>query len=267
MTAAPLPPASGAGTCWYGTERIPWQWGRSVVVLGVFDGVHRGHAYLLDHAAEVGRRVGRPVVLATFDPHPATVAGPPRDTTPLVSLDHRVELAHEHGVDAVLVLPFSTTMALTPAVEFVRDVLVRSLRATDVVVGANFRFGHRGAGDVRLLRRLGPHHDFTAHGVDLVPGCSSTRVRELLRAGDPARAAEVLGRPHQVRGRCVGGLLRTSTMLPAPGRYQVWVCGRETDAEVKADGTVLLHAPLPTVEIDLSFLDRVAPPPGRRPNT
>lgn len=261
MTATMLHPAPGTTTWWYGTDRIPSQWGRSVVVLGVFDGLHRGHARLLDHAAEVGRRRCRPVVLTTFDPHPATVAGPPRDTTPLVSLDRRVELAHEHGADAVLVLPFGTTMARTPAVDFVRDVLVRSLRPTDVVVGANFRFGHRGTGDVRLLRQLGARHDFTAHGVDLVPDCSSTRVRELLRAGDPARAAEVLGRPHLVRGRCVDGLLRTSTMLPAPGRYRVLVRGHETDAEVKTDGTVLLHAPLPTVEIDVTFLDRAGPPP------
>ncbi|WP_433286462.1 adenylyltransferase/cytidyltransferase family protein [Pseudonocardia sp. CA-142604] len=259
MTATMFRPAPAATTCWYGTDQIPSQWGRSVVVLGVFDGLHRGHARLLDHAAEVGRRRRRPVVLTTFDPHPATVAGPPRDTTPLVSLDRRVELAHEHGADAVLVLPFGTAMARTPAVDFVHDVLVGSLRATDVVVGANFRFGHRGAGDVRLLTHLGLRHDFTAHGVDLVPGCSSTRVRELLRAGDPARAAEVLGRPHRVRGRCVDGLLRTSAMLPAPGRYRVLVRGHETAAEVRADGAVLLHVPLPTGEIDVTFLDRVEP--------
>jgi riboflavin kinase / FMN adenylyltransferase len=259
MTPTTFRPPTGITTCWYGTDRIPSQWGRSVVVLGVFDGLHRGHARLLDHAAEVGRRRCLPVVLTTFDPHPATVAGPPRDTTPLVSLDRRVELAHGHGADAVLVLPFGTTMARTPAVDFVREVLVGSLRATDVVVGANFRFGHRGAGDVPLLTDLGLRHDFTAHGVELVPGCSSTRVRELLRAGDPARAAEVLGRPHLVRGRCVDGLLRTTTMLPAPGRYRVLVCGRETVAEVRADGAVLLHVPLPSAEIGVAFLDRGAP--------
>ncbi|WP_098955873.1 cytidyltransferase [Pseudonocardia sp. N23] len=260
MTASTLRDDTGTVTCWRGTGQIPWQWGRSVVALGVFDGVHRGHARLLAHTVETGRRRRRPVVLATFDPHPATVAGPRRDTTPLTGLARRVALAHDHGVDAVLVLPFCDTMARTPGVDFVREVLVRALRATDVVVGANFRFGHRGAGDVRLLRRLGPRHDFAVHGIDLLPGCSSTRVRELLRAGDPAAAAEVLGRPHRVVGRSVGGLFRTDTMLPGPGRYRVLVRGRETVGEVRPDGTAFLHAPLPAAEIEVTFLDRAAPP-------
>ena len=256
MTAATA--AVPAPVRWAGTAQIPWHWGRSVVALGVFDGIHRGHARLLDHAVETGRRERRPVVLATFDPHPATIAGPRRDTAPLADLDRRVALAHSYGADAVLVLPFCGAMARTPAVDFVRDVLVNALRATDVVVGENFRFGHRGAGDVRLLRRLGPRHEFSVHGIPLLEGCSSTRVRELLRAGDPAAAAEVLGRSHTVAGRCVDGLFHTSTLLPGPGRYRVRVRGHETVADVRADGGVLLHLPLPAGEIDVAFLDRAA---------
>lgn len=239
---------------WDGTAEIPWHWGRSVVALGVFDGLHRGHARLIAHAVSVGHERRRPVVLATFDPHPATIAGRPRDTAPLADLDRRIALAHEHGADAVLVLRFCEAMARTPAVDFVRDVLVNAVRATDIVVGENFRFGHRGAGDVRLLRRLGPRHEFGVHGIPLLEGCSSTRVRELLRAGDPAAAAEVLGRPHTVVGRCVDGLFRTSTLLPAPGSYRVRVRGHECVADVRADGAVVLHLPLPGGEIEVAFL-------------
>ncbi|ODU22449.1 MAG: hypothetical protein ABT15_27160 [Pseudonocardia sp. SCN 73-27] len=254
--AAAAPPAP---VRWDGTAAIPWHRGRSVVALGVFDGVHRGHARLIAHAVEIGRERRRPVVLATFDPHPATVAGPRRDTAPLADLDRRVALAHEHGADAVLVLPFCEAMARTPAVDFVRDVLVNALRATDVVVGEDFRFGHRGAGDVRLLGRLGPRHEYAVHSVALLAGCSSTRVRELLRAGDPASAATVLGRPHTVVGRCVDGLFRSSTLLPAPGRYRVRVRGHATVADVRADCGVVLHMPQPDARIEVAFLDRAVP--------
>lgn len=102
---------------WLGTGEIPWSWGRSVVTLGVFDGLHRGHALLLRRAAEIGGRCGLPVVLTTFDPHPATVAGRARDTRPIVGLAERAELASEQGADAVLVLPFDGALAGTPAVD------------------------------------------------------------------------------------------------------------------------------------------------------
>ena len=229
MTVTLLDPGAdvAAHGYWRGVEEIPPGWGRSVVTLGVFDGLHRGHVRLLERAVDLGRRRGLPVVLATFDPHPARITGPPRDTTPLVDLDRRAELAREHGADAVLVLPFCETMARTPAVGFAVDVLVRALHATDVVVGENFRFGHRGAGDVGLLRQLGARHGFTAHGVPLVPGCSSTRVRSLVATGDVAGAVQVLGRPHRVEGHARGGRVEITgeALLPPPGRYRVRVDG------------------------------------------
>ncbi|BBG00098.1 MULTISPECIES: adenylyltransferase/cytidyltransferase family protein [Pseudonocardia] len=242
---------------WYGPREIPWSWGRSVVTLGVFDGLHRGHARLLGRAVELGGRRGLPVVLTTFDPHPATIAGPGRDTTAIVSLEQRAELALERGADAVLVLPFCEAVADTPAVDFVREVLVRGLRASDVVVGANFRFGRRGAGDVTLLRRLGPRHGFEAHGVPLLAGCSSTRVRELVSRGDVAAAAAVLGRAHEITGHHDRGTVRpTSPLLPAAGRYRVRVLGRETTAEMRTDGTVRVSALLPPGPVGLALLGR-----------
>jgi riboflavin kinase / FMN adenylyltransferase len=210
---------------WRGLADVPWNWGRSVVTLGVFDGLHRGHARLLAHAVELGERRDLPVVLVTFNPHPATVAGPRRDTSPLVCLDRRVELAREHGADAVLVLPFTGDIARTSAVDFVLEVLVRTLRATDVVVGADFRFGHRGTGDVQLLHHLGAQHGFHAHGVPLLEGCSSSEVRRLLADGDVLAAARVLGRTHQVRGTAVDGrvVIEPGSTMPAAGRYRVLI--------------------------------------------
>jgi riboflavin kinase/FMN adenylyltransferase len=251
-------PATGTGTgYWRGLGEIPWWWGRSVVTLGVFDGLHRGHTRLLERAAELGRRRGLPVVLATFDPHPATVAGPARDTTPVVTLDGRAELARAHGADAVLVLPFDADVARTPAVDFARDVLVRALRARDVVVGEAFRFGHRGAGDVRLLRRLGARHGFTAHGVPLLPGCSSTRVRALVAAGDLIGARNVLGRPHRVPALPGGDLMTVpaGVVLPPDGRYRARVGAIATVVELR--GRALLVAGRAPGPVAVDLLERV----------
>lgn len=247
---------AGARPYWSGTGEIPWHLGRSVVTLGVFDGLHRGHARLLQRAVELGRERDLPVVLTTFDPHPATVAGRARDTTPVVDLTERAALARAHGADAVLVLPFCEGMARTPAVEFAFDVLVRSLRATDVVVGANFRFGHRGAGDARLLRRLGRRHGYTAHEVPLLDGCSSSRVRALVTAGDVAAASQVLGRLHRVAGiACAGGIrLADDVLLPPSGRYQLRVAGSVVVADL-VGRRVALQVPDGSVSVD--FLSRV----------
>lgn len=242
---------------WYGPREIPWSWGRSVVTLGVFDGLHRGHTRLLERAVEIGGRRGLPVVLTTFDPHPATITGPGRDTTSIVPLERRVELALGRGADAVLVLPFCRSTAETPAVDFVRAILVRALRATDVVVGENFRFGRRGAGDPTLLRRLGLRHGFEAHSVSLLPGCSSTRVRELVSRGDVAGAATVLGRAHEITGDHDRGTVRpVSPLLPPAGRYRVRVLGREATAVMRTDGTLRVSAPLPAGRIGLALLGR-----------
>ncbi|MCE3550627.1 adenylyltransferase/cytidyltransferase family protein [Pseudonocardia sp. RS11V-5] len=254
----PVRPDTGTRGYWRGVGEVPWWWGRSVVTLGVFDGLHRGHARLLDRAVELGRRRGLPVVLTTFDPHPATVAGPARDTTPVVTLDRRAELARARGADAVLVLPFDGEVARTPAVDFARDVLVRALRATDVVVGENFRFGHRGAGDVRLLRRLGARHGFAAHGVALLPGCSSTRVRELVAAGDLVGAGRVLGRPHRIPAVPDGPVLTVpdGIALPPDGPYRARVDGEP--AAVAVQGRTLLVTRPAEGPVAVDLLERLA---------
>ena len=211
---------------WHSLDDVPVDWGPCVVTIGVFDGVHRGHARLIARTVDVARGLRLPALLLTFDPHPARVAGPPRNTATLSTPRRRAELAFQLGVDAVLVLPFTSTLAATTAHGFATRVLVESLRARAVVVGHNFRFGAGGAGDLDTLRDLGHQLGFTAEGVGLLHTgeirYSSTRVRTCLAAGDVTAAAEALGRPHRVAGRLAGRVLQvpTGTALPADGHYR-----------------------------------------------
>ena len=134
---------------WRGLEAVPTGWGRSVVTVGVFDGVHRGHQQLIGRGGRSGAgSAGCPTVLVTFDPHPAEVVRPGSHPARLTSLRRRADLVAELGVDAFCVLPFTAELARTAPAEFAHEVLVERLHAADVVVGRNFTFGHRAAGDV-----------------------------------------------------------------------------------------------------------------------
>jgi riboflavin kinase/FMN adenylyltransferase len=255
---------------WRGLDQVPESWGPSVVTLGVFDGVHRGHARLIERAVRLGRFRGLPTVLVTFDPHPARVVAEilddtsPRDTAALSTVERRAELAAALGVDAVCVLRFTRELASVTAEEFVERVLVDTLRAAAVVVGANFTFGHRGAGDVDTLHRLGKRHGFTADGVALLQAvdapCSSTHVRACLRRGDVRAAAFALGRPHRVEGTLAGGQVTVAedTALPASGRYVGLLDAHLIELEVTADGRLLVHPPGQVGRPGVAeFLDRV----------
>jgi riboflavin kinase/FMN adenylyltransferase len=176
------------------------------VTIGNFDGVHRGHQHLLATAAAAGR----PVVAMTFDPHPARLFAPDKAPKLLCTLERRIELLREHGADEVRVLAFDLDVAAWTPEEFIERVIVRELRAIAVVVGENFHFGARAAGDVATLIAAGPSHGFTAQGVSLatsVPApdgspeiLCSTLVRDRIDEGDMPGAAAVLGRPHEVSG-------------------------------------------------------------------
>lgn len=221
---------------WWGLNDVPADWGPCVVTVGVFDGVHTGHQQLLGTAAAHGDRLGLPVVLVTFDPHPARVAGPARDTSALTSPRRRAELAGESGIDRVLVLTFDRDLAGEAADSFARRVLGDGLHAMSIVVGEDFRFGSRGRGDVALLRALGPELGWTVTAAPLHPHagvrCSSTGVRQDLAAGDVFGAAGMLGRPHRLEGSLLaaggaaGSVLHPSdptAAIPAPGLYRVRV--------------------------------------------
>ena len=197
---------------WYGLADVPSGWGECVATIGVFDGVHRGHQRIIGRAEQIARSRHLPVVVITFDPHPDEVVRPGSHPPLLITPRRRAELLAGLGADAVCVLPFSLEFSRLSPDEFVRVVLSERLHAAAVVVGENFRFGHKAVGDVPLLAQLGEKYDFTAEGVPLLVAdgvtISSSYIREQLAAGDVAAAARALGRPHRVEGVVVRGHLR-----------------------------------------------------------
>ena len=226
---------------WEGLEQVPEGWGRSVVTVGVFDGVHRGHQYVIGRAAQRGRELGLPVVAVTFDPNPVEVVRPGSHPPILTPIERRAQLLGEAGADAVLVQQFTDELSKQEPERFVVDFLVRTLHAATVVVGKNFRYGYRAAGDVALLERLGDEHGFSVDGLDLMAEAtgpvSSTYIRDLIERGDVVDAADALGRPHRVEGVVVVGdrrgrglgfptaNLETApyTAVPADGIYAGWL--------------------------------------------
>jgi len=167
------------------------------VAVGTFDGVHRGHRAVVAAAAASGGDGLTPTVV-TFDPHPRAVLG--GDVELLATLERRLELLGDAGAADVLVAAFTPELAALPPDEFAHAYL-GAIGAEVVVAGAGFRFGRARTGDLALLGRLG----FGTREVPLVPGVSSTRIRELAARGEVAAAASLLGRPLEVEGRVVGG--------------------------------------------------------------
>ncbi len=194
---------------WRGIEAIPNGWGRSVVTIGVFDGMHRGHVQLVGHAVRRAREMRVPSVVTTFDPHPSEVVRPGSHPAQLTTLRRRAELVEQLGVEVFLVLPFTVELSGMPADEFVHTVLVERLHVAEVVVGDNFTFGHKAAGDIKLLRSLGRRFGFTAEGVGLLSQgeltFSSTYIRSCIDAGDVVAAGTALGRAHRVEGIVIRG--------------------------------------------------------------
>jgi riboflavin kinase/FMN adenylyltransferase len=279
---------------WRSLDGVPSDLGRSVVTIGNFDGVHRGHRAVIARAREEADTRGASVVAVTFHPHPMAVLRPEHAPSMLTSVEARAELLGEAGVDRVLALPFDRSVADWGPQEFVDRVLVTALHAAVVVVGANFRFGHRAAGDVAFLRQAGAAAGFDAIGVPLDGGpqvWSSTYVRTCLSMGDVAGAAEALGRPFAVRGVVAEGDKRGRALgfptanvpidpaaaAPADGVYAGWL--RRLDdgtsypaaisvgtnptfdghRERRVEGYVLDRDDLELygVEVEISFVDRL----------
>ena len=180
--------------------------GGSAVTIGAYDGVHLGHRHVLDEVIHRAAESGLSTAVVTFDRHPATVVRPESAPSSLTDMDQKLELLAATGVDRTLVVSFDEQRAAETAEEFVVEVLVRALDARLVVVGEDFHFGNRRSGDVALLTTLGKEHGFEVVGLALEGDhgggevVSSTRIRELLAAGDVESAGRLLGRHHQVRG-------------------------------------------------------------------
>jgi riboflavin kinase/FMN adenylyltransferase len=191
------------------------------VTIGAYDGVHLGHRHILGELRRQAEERGLTSVVVTFDRHPATVVRPQSAPLLLTDREQKLELLAAAGIDLTLVVPFDQARANETAEEFVLEVLVRALGARLVVVGEDFHFGHRRAGNVELLTQMGARHGFDVVGLALDEDASrqvvsSTRVRELLASGDVAGAAVLLGRPHQVRGVVVHGDGRGGAELDTP---------------------------------------------------
>ncbi|WP_084505943.1 bifunctional riboflavin kinase/FAD synthetase [Nocardia harenae] len=225
---------------WRSLDDVPADWGRCVVTIGVFDGVHRGHAQLISRAVKSAAARGVPAVLMTFDPHPMEVVRPGSHPAQLTTLTRRAELAEELGVDVFCVMPFTHEfMKLTPA-RYVHDLLVERLHVAEVVVGDNFTFGKKAAGNVETMREFGLRWGFEVDAATLLGEqsvtYSSTYIRACVDAGDMASATEALGRPHRVEGVVVHGDGRGRTFgyptanvappmhaaIPADGVYAGW---------------------------------------------
>jgi riboflavin kinase / FMN adenylyltransferase len=235
---------------WRDLTEVPQDTGPTVVTIGVFDGVHRGHQRVIGRAVERARASGALAVVVTFDPHPMAVVRPEAVPPLLATLERRIELFEKYSVDAVLVVPFDRQRSHQPAEEFVREI-VGALRPVAIVVGDDFRFGFKAAGDVALLRRLGGELGFEVEGLarrdpgDAAAGdgpvettaVSSTSVRRCLERGDVAQARALLGHAFRVDGTVVEGAHRGRELgfptanvpaaagmaLPSDGVYAGWL--------------------------------------------
>jgi len=227
---------------WRSLDEVPADLGRTVVTIGNFDGVHLGHQHVIRRAREVAIEIGvEKVVAVTFDPHPIAVLRPEHAPPTLTTIETRVELLDQAGVDDVLVIPFSREIAGWSPERFIEEILVGALHAKAVVVGASFRFGSRAAGDTSTLRAAGESGDFITEGIALDGGpqvWSSTYIRNCLAAGDVEGAAEAV-RGEVVesdkRGRELGfptANVSTPDMhAPADGVYAGWLRRLDDDSE------------------------------------
>ena len=210
-----------------------------VVVIGVFDGVHKGHQELLTHAKAIAD--GREIIVLTFDPHPTTVFAPDRAPSMLTTLADRVELLKIHGADQVAVMKFNEKFAAMSPEDFVKSVLVDQLHASTVIVGRNFTYGYKAAGNVDSLINSGLTHNFIVDAQELNSDSgeviSSSRIRTLVIEGKVENARLLLGRPHRLDGIVVHGEKRgreigypTANLgnidgqtIPADGVYAGWL--------------------------------------------
>ena len=221
---------------WKSLHEIPDDFGPTAVTIGNFDGVHLGHQRILQSVARAARARSLCSVALTFDPHPLKIVAPSLAPKTLTSIRQRVDLIRRQGIDRVAILAFTPELSQLSPTEFAETVLARKLVARHVVVGADFRFGRKQAGDAEMLRSLGERlgFDVATGGTVLVGGepVSSTRLRDLVAQGRMVEARRLLGREFSLQGPIVSGegigskrtvptlnLEPESQVLPADGVY------------------------------------------------
>lgn len=225
---------------WDGLTAVPRDPTPSVVTIGNFDGVHRGHRQVLDQVVSAARAAGALSVAITFDPHPRVVHRPNDLQEAITGYEEKAHLIEAAGIDAMLVIHYTLEFAQQSPEEFVKNVIVDAVNARTVVVGQDVRFGFRNTGDFDTMVQLGRTYGFEV--IDVADfgeerRCSSTWIRESLREGDVREAAHVLGRRHRVHGEVVHGFARgrelgfptanlsdeVQGMIPADGVYAGWL--------------------------------------------
>lgn len=216
---------------------------RTVVTIGAYDGLHLGHLQVIGRVKALAEDLGARSAVITFDRHPASVVRPESAPCLLTDADQRLELLTETGIDATVIVPFDSEQALESPESFVKRVIVHAAGARAVVVGDDFHFGRQRLGNVALLAELGRQHDFEVIPISLLgrqdgvdEPVSSTAIRRALAGGDVRLAADLLGRPFEVRGPVVRGDQRGRQIgfptanvevpnricLPADGVYAGW---------------------------------------------
>lgn len=231
------------------------------LTIGNFDGVHCGHAEIIDRVRAMAQRLGGPAVAFTFDPPPAAILRPEAHPPALTWLDRKAELLAALGLDALIVYPTDTELLSLTAEAFFERIVFRSIAARGLVEGPNFLFGRGRAGDVRRLGELCQAHDIE---LEIVPPqqrdgewVSSSRVRQLVQAGDVVHARQLLGRPHRIRGSVVHGAARgakigfptanlagVEQVLPCPGVYAGWA-----HAQGSRYAAAIHLGPIPTFQV------------------
>lgn len=273
---------------------VPAGFGPSVVSIGKFDGMHLGHRHIIEQLREIAQAESLTSVAVTFDRHPLALLRPEQCPAPLLSNAQKLELLEASGLDATLMLVFDEARAAQSAASFVQEVLVDALAARVVLVGADFRFGARGVGDVAMLEALGAQHGFRVVSIDDVTSgerrASSTWIRELLDAGRVDEATRLLGRAPSIRAEVVGGFRRGRELgyptanlarevegfIPADGVYAAWMVvdgkrygsavsiGNNPTFEGIPDKTVEAHAydqsfDLYGTTVELEFVEYIRP--------
>jgi riboflavin kinase/FMN adenylyltransferase len=262
----------------------------SAVTIGNFDGVHAGHQHLFREVVRIAQERGLRATVLTFDPHPSSVVAPERMPRLLTTHEERCELLRDIGIDQVLILPFTIETARLSPEEFVQRILVDVLHAKAVLVGDNFRFGHKQAGNTKTLSELGEKYGYQTRVVEAIKFrgrvVSSSEIRRLIECGDVARACRCLGRPFAISGDVVSGhgvgakqtvptlnLRWSAELLPRPGVYitrtrngRVWnsitnvghrpTFGGGQEMSIETFLLDLLEGPAPA-HISVEFLRRV----------
>ena len=204
----------------YHDEPIPDELRGAVIALGNFDGFHLGHQAVVTRAIALGFHMRRPVIVATFDPHPVRHFKPDLPPFRLTTLGQRQEMFAHAGADAMLVFRFGVELAAMDAEEFVAEILANRLGAAGVITGDDFSFGKGRSGDVAVLRKLGERHGIATEAVSQVlhegERVSSGRIRDLLAAGDPGGATRLLTRPFAIEGVVERGDGRGGSELDCP---------------------------------------------------